>query len=121
MTCAGGRARLWHERKARCRDRALNEAAAEHPRLSFGGIVEHAGLARRHAVLAVEKINLHAMCSPAEPSRLRQPGGAHLDEYLMPTDAQRMVDAVFAQPVDLAKTHTASAQSLARPYEHAAR
>src|SRR5262249_13988971 len=121
MTCARGHARLSHERKARCRDRALNEAAAEHPRLSFGGIVEYAGLARRHAVLAVKKIDLHAMRSPAEPSRLRRPGGAHLDEYLMPTDAQRMLDAVLAQPVDLAQPHAAGAQGLARPHDHAAR
>src|SRR5262249_60155360 len=109
------------EQKARCRYLALNDPAAENPRLSFGGVEEHAGLARRHAALDDEKIDLHAMCASAEPSRLRRPGGAHLDEYLMPTDAQRMLDAVPAQPVDLAKTHTARAQNLAPPYEHAAR
>src|SRR5262249_39613433 len=67
------------------RDRALDEAAAEHARLPFGGVVEHAGLARRHAVLAVEEIDLDACPSPAQPRRLRRPGRAHLDEHLVPT------------------------------------
>src|SRR5258706_10608753 len=120
VSCTRGHARLPHGWKARCRDRALDEAAAEHPRLSFGCVVEHAGLARRHAVLTVEKIYLHAMRSPAEPSRLRRPRGAHLYEYLMPADAQRMLDAVLAQPVDLAQPHAAGAQGLARSHDHAA-
>src|SRR6266513_3706004 len=79
-----GHARLPHEWDAGCCDRALDEAAAEHARLAFGRIVEHAGLARRHAVLAVEEVDLHAVRSPAQPGRLRLPRRAHLDEHLVP-------------------------------------
>src|SRR5438046_3993407 len=82
-----GHARLPHEWKTCGRDRALDEPTAEHACLSFGRVVEHAGLPRRHAVLALEKIDLHPLRSPAQPSGLRWPRGAHLDEYLVPADA----------------------------------
>src|SRR5215831_10149804 len=118
---AGCHARLPHERNVRRRDRALDEAAAEHARLPFGGVVEHAGLARRHAVLAVEEVDFDARPSPAQPCRLRRPRGAHLDEHLVPARAQRVVDGVLAQPIDLAQPHPAGAQRLARPDHDAAR
>src|SRR5262249_29689926 len=114
-------ARLTHGRNARRRDRALDKPAAEHARLSLARVIKHAGLARRHAVLAVEKINLHAVGSAAQPGWLRRPGGAHLDEHLVPTGAQRMIDGVLAQPIDLAQAHPAGAQRLARADHDAAR
>src|SRR5215471_20820754 len=80
-TGARRHARLTHGRNARRRDRALDKPAAEHACLSLARVIKHAGLARRHAVLAVEKINLHAAGSAAQPGRLRRPGGAHLDEH----------------------------------------
>src|SRR5262249_62201981 len=84
---ARGQARLPHGRDAGCCDRALDEAAAEHARLAFGRVVEHASLARRHAVLALEQIDLHAVRSPAQPGRLWRPRRAHLDGPLAPAGA----------------------------------
>src|SRR6516164_333349 len=118
---AGCHACVPHERNVRRRDRALDEAATEHARLSFGGVVEHAGLTRRHAVFAVKEIDLDARPSPAQPRRLRRPRGAHLDEHLVPAGAQRVIDGVIAQPIDLTQPHPAGAQRLARPDHHAAR
>jgi len=42
----------------RSRHRAVDEAAAEHPRLALGRVVEDAGLSRRYALLAVDEIDL---------------------------------------------------------------
>ena len=58
-TSRGARAR--HRRG----DRAADEAAAEHARLALGRVVEHAGLAGRHAVLAVDQFDLDAARLPA--------------------------------------------------------
>src|SRR5262249_34891100 len=101
--------------------RAWDEAPAQHPPLPSGGVVEHGGLARRDAVLAVEEVDFDARPSPTQPCRPRRPRGAHLDEHLVPARAQRVVDGVLAQPIDLAQPHPAGAQRLARPDHHAAR
>src|SRR5262249_25537747 len=105
----------------RRRHRALDEAAAEHARLAVGRVVERAGLPGRHAVLAGDEIDLDAAGAAAQPGRLRRPGGAHLDEDLVPAGAQRTVDAALAQPVDLAQPHPAGAQGIARPDHDAPR
>src|SRR5262245_65025886 len=80
------------------RDRALDEAAAEHARLAFGRIVEHAGLARRYSVFAGDEVDLDPLAAPAQPGRLRRPRGADLDEDLVPAGAQRGGARVPAQP-----------------------
>src|SRR5262249_48416218 len=85
------RARLAGPECHRRRHRALDEAAAEHARLAVGRVVERAGLPGRHAVLAGDEIDLDAAGASAQPSRLRRPGGAHLDEDLVPAGAQRTV------------------------------
>src|SRR5512144_3115282 len=108
-------------RRPRRRDRALDEAAAEHARLALGGIVEHARLARRHAVLAGDEIDLDALPRPAQPGRLRGPCGADLDEDLLPAGAQRVIDAALAQPIDVAQLHPACAQRCTRPDHDPAR
>src|SRR6185295_167874 len=98
-----------------CGDRALDEATAENARLAVGRIVEHAGLARGHSVLASNEIDLDALACPAQPRRLRRPGGADLDEHLLPAGAQGLVDASLAQPIHIAQPHPAGAQRRARP------
>src|SRR5262245_61431902 len=103
------------------RDRALDEAAAEHARLALGRIVEYAGLARRYSVLAGDKIDLDPPAAPAQPGRLRRPRGTDLHEDLVPAGAQRVVDRVLAQPIDVAQLHSAGAQRLARAHHDAAR
>src|SRR5216683_4662087 len=118
---AGQRASLARRQRRRPRHRALDEAAAEHPRLTVGRVVEHAGLPGRDAVLAGDEIDLDAAGAAAQPGRLRRPGRAHLDEDLVPAGAQRMVDAALAQPVDLAQPHPAGTQGIARPDHDAAR
>ena len=63
------------------RDRALDEAAAEHARLALAGVIEHAGLAGRHAMFAIDKFHFVAGGAVAQPGRLRRPGRTHLDEH----------------------------------------
>src|SRR4249919_122394 len=98
-----------------CGDRALDEATTEHARLAVGRIVEHAGLAWGHSVLASNEIDLDALACPAQPRRLRRPGGADLDEHLLPASAQGLIDASLAQPIHVAQPHPAGAQRRARP------
>src|SRR6478609_6056393 len=104
-----------------CGDRALDEATAENARLAVGRIVEHAGLAWRHSVLARKEIDLDALACPAQPRRLRRSRGADLDEHLLPAGAQGLVDASLAQPIDVAQPHPAGAQRRARPDHDPAR
>src|SRR6476469_353085 len=85
-----------------CGARALDEATAEHARLAVGRIVEHAGLAWGHSVLARNEIDLDALACSAQPRRLRRPRRADLDEHLLPAGAQGLVDASLAQPIDVA-------------------
>ena len=68
--------------------RALDEAAAEHARLALGRVVEHAGLAGRNAVLAVDQFDLDAAAAAHQPGRLRRARRAHLDEHLAPAGAR---------------------------------
>jgi hypothetical protein len=118
----GGRhAGVLHGRRSCRRDRALDEAAAEHARLALGRVVEHAGLSRRHAILAGNEVDFDAPACPAEPRRLRRPRRTNLDEDVLPARAKRLVDAALAQPIDIAQPHPAGAQRLARPDHHPAR
>ena len=104
--------RRW--RLSRHRQRALDEAAAEHARLPVGRIVEHAGLSRRDAVLAVDQFDHDAAAAAHQPGRLRRAGRAHLDEDLAPAGIERLVETALAEPVDVAQRDPARAQRLAR-------
>src|SRR5262249_43060736 len=73
------------------------------------------------AALAGDETALDAGRAAGKPRRLRRPRRAHLDEHLVPAGAQRVIDAVLAQPVDLAQPHPAGAQRLARSDHDAAR
>src|SRR3982074_2567803 len=108
-------------RRSGRRDRALDGAGAEHAGLTLGRIVEHAGLARRHSVLAGNEIDLDAPACPAQPCRLRRPRGADLDEDPLPASAHPRIDAAFAEPIDIAQPHPAGAERLARPDHDPAR
>ena len=102
-------------------DRALDEAAAEHARLAVGRIVEHAGLAGRHAFLAVDQLDLDAAGAAAQPRRLRRARRAHLDEDLAPAGAQRSLDRAVADPVHVAQRDAPRRERLARADHDAAR
>src|SRR6202048_4385941 len=52
--------------QARSRNRAMDEAAAKHARLTLGGIVKDAGPSRRYAFLAVHEVDLDPARAPAE-------------------------------------------------------
>ncbi len=101
--------------------RALNEAAAQHARLTLRRIVEHTGLSGRDAVLAGDEVDLDAVGTAAQPRRLRRPGRAHLDENLVPARAQGLIDRAVAQPIHVTQPHPAGAQRLARTDDHAPR
>src|SRR3979490_3517912 len=64
------------------RGRALDEAAAEHARLSRRRIVEHAGLAGRDALFAGNEFDLITAVDRAPPDRLRRPRRTHAHEHL---------------------------------------
>src|SRR3954468_5407 len=120
-TRGGRHASVLRGRCSGCGDCALDEATAEHARLAVGRIVEHAGLAWGHSVLARNEIDLDALACPAQPRRLRRPRRADLDEHLLPAGAQGLVDASLAQPIDVAQPHPAGAQRRARPDHDPAR
>src|SRR3981189_3728415 len=63
---------------------ALDEAAAERPRLAGGRVGEPAALPGPAPLLAVEQLDLHAVGRDREPTRLRRPPRGHLDEHLPP-------------------------------------
>ena len=75
--------------RVRRRHRALDETAAEHARLALACVVEHAGLPRRDAVLAVDQFDLVAAVRRAQPRRLRRPRRAHLDENFAADGSRR--------------------------------
>src|SRR5579871_7023085 len=85
------------------RRHALDEAAAEHARLAVARVVEHAGLAGRDTLLAIDQLDLDAARGGAEPSRLRRPRRAHLDEYLAPHHRAFLGDLAVAEPVHVAQ------------------
>src|SRR5262245_29635213 len=119
--CGGRCARLRRMRHPRRRHRALDEAAAEHPRLAIGRIVEHAGLAGRDSFLTGDEIDRDALAIPAQPCRPWRPGGANLDESLVPAVTQRLVDRAVAEPIDVAQLHAARTERFARSDHDAAR
>src|ERR1041384_873515 len=82
---------FWH--RLRQRRRLLDDPAAQHARLAVGRLVEHAGLARRHAILAGDEIDLDAVRTTAEPGGTRRPGRAHSHEHLVPAGAERLLNA----------------------------
>src|SRR5882757_4782212 len=118
-TCARRLAGLSQWQYLARRHRALNEAAAQHARLTLWRIIEHAGLARGDAVLAGDEIDLDAVSAPAQPSGLWRPGRSHLDENLVPARAQCSVDRAIAQPIDVTQLHAAGTQGFARSNHHA--
>src|SRR5580700_2694156 len=102
-------------------DRAGDDAAAEYARLTVGGVIEHTGLAGRHAVLAVDQFDFNFTCGTrAQPRGLRRAGRAHLHEDFGAM-RQRRVEGAVAEPIDLAQPDTAGAQRLARTDHDAAR
>src|SRR6516162_11246339 len=105
----------------RCGYGAADKAAAENARLPLGRVIENAGLAGRHALLALNEVDLNAGCAAAEPCGLRRPGRAHLHEHFVPAGTKRAIDAALAKPVDLAQPYAAGAQRLTRSHHHAPR
>jgi hypothetical protein len=97
------------------RDRAGDDAAAEHARLALRRIIESAGLAGRHAVLACDQLNLDiAVNGSAQPRRLRRARRAHLHIDLAAV-VQSLLERAGAEPIHLAQEDAAGAQRLARP------
>src|SRR5262249_36317141 len=98
---------------------ALNEAAAQHARLTRRRIVEHAGLARRDALLARDELHLVMAGRAAQPGRLWRARRAHAYENLEPL-ADRIVKRTVADPVDIAQHDAIHSQRLARTDHDAA-
>src|ERR1041384_4567082 len=71
-----------HAMVIRCRRCALDETPAQHARLSFRRIVEHAGLTGRNAVFAVNQLDFTALNAVSQPGRLRRSCGTNFDEDL---------------------------------------
>src|SRR5579871_1676211 len=100
--------------------RALNEAAAEHARLSGGRVIEHTGLARRDTFFAGYELDLVTAVSAAQPSGLRRARRTHPHENLE-TPANRAIDLAIADPVDVAELNAIHPQRFARADHDAAR
>src|ERR1700712_3782501 len=98
---------------------ALDEPAAEHARLSAGGGVEHAGLARRHALFAGDQFDFVAAVDRAQPRRLRRTRRAHPHEHLDAV-ADDAVQRTVADPVDVAQLDAVHPQRLARSHHDTA-
>jgi hypothetical protein len=99
---------------------ALDEATAKHARLAARRVIEHTGLAGRHALFAADQFDFVAAIDRAQPGRLRRPRGANLDEDLQPV-TNRAVERSAADPVDVAQHDTVHAQRLARSDHDAGR
>src|SRR5205085_7377181 len=93
--------------------------AAEHARLPGWRIVEHAGLAGRHALLAAGKLHFVPAIDRAQPCRLRGTGRTHAHEHLE-TVADRTLQRTVTDPVDVAQYDRVHPQSLARADNDAA-
>src|ERR1700753_3921634 len=72
---------------------APDKAAAEHTRLPRGRIVEHAGLARRYALLARHQFDFIVAVDRTKPCRLRRTGRSHPHEHL-----QLIADSAVERP-----------------------
>ena len=84
-------------RAARGRRRARrrrDEAAAEHARLALGRVVEHAGLPGRHAVLAVDQLDLDA----AGAARSQAGCGGRVERTLTKTSRRPSPSACSSVP-----------------------
>src|SRR5215831_19245881 len=103
------------------RRHTLDEAAAEHPRLAPAGVVEHARLAGRDALFAVDQLDLDGTVRGTEPGRLRRPRRAHLDEHVAPAavSVRAIRNWTIAEPVHVAQPHPHGAQRVARTNDHA--
>src|SRR5262249_59013138 len=63
------------------RRHALDEAAAEHPRLAPAGVVEHARLAGRDALFALHQFDLDGPLRGTEPGPLPRPRRPHPSDH----------------------------------------
>src|SRR5579862_7380682 len=91
-----------------------DDAAAQHTSLAFGGIIEDASLAGRHAILARDQFDLDgAMGVEAQPRRPRRPRRANLHKDFG-TPFHRLADGAVAEPIDIAEPDAARAQRFAR-------
>src|SRR6185503_812783 len=82
------------------RNRALDESAAQHTRLPLTRIIENAGLAGRHAMLAIDQLNLATVCAVPQPGGLRRAGRPDFHEDFAAIVGQRLLERSFADPVD---------------------
>src|SRR6185503_20004807 len=96
------------------RNRALDESAAQHTRLPLTRIIENAGLAGRHAMLAIDQLNLATVCAVPQPGGLRRAGRPDFHEDFAAIVGQRRLERPFADPVDVAQHDATHAQCLAR-------
>src|SRR5262249_57979059 len=103
------------------RRHAFDEAAAEPPRLAPAGVVEHARLAGRDALFAIDQFDLDGTVRGTEPGRLRRPRRAHLDEHVAPAavSGRAIRNWTIAEPVHVAQPHAHGAQRVARSDDHA--
>ena len=102
------------------RDRALDETAAQHTRLALARVVEHAGLAGRNAVLAVDQFDFVAASTVPQASRPAA-GASNVPSRTPRGDRRRAPHrARLADPVDVAQHDAAHAQRLARADDDAA-
>ena len=74
--------------------RAADEAAAEHARAAFGRVVEHAGLAGRDALLAVDQLHL----VPSRPALSQAGRGARVERTLTNT-SRRSTSSIAPSPI----------------------
>src|SRR6478672_8209426 len=101
------------------RGRTLDESATEHTRLSRGRVVEHAGLAGRHALFAGDQFDFVAAVDRTQPGRLRRARRSHAHEHL-DTLADDALERAGADPVDVAQSDAIHPQRRARPHHDAA-
>src|SRR5262245_31267694 len=96
---------------------ALDEAAAQNPGVVAVVAIEHAGLARGEAGLAIDKLYPDGARPLMQYSRTRGPGRAYLGEefHSLGGDA---VKRYVAKPVDRAQVDLVRLQRFARADDH---
>src|SRR5579863_10367890 len=95
-----------------------DDAAAQHPSLAFGGVIEDASLAWRHAILARDQFDLDgAMGAEAQPRRPRRPRRANLHKDFG-TPLHRLADRAVAEPIDIAEPDAARPERFVRTDHH---